>query len=278
VGNQIALATLRKGKTVADLRHITPFRQYLGVDKRAHLAGEQSPFSSFTSLFAESPSIDMLVSLGNFHTIRTWTWTLAKQYPGLHLPLEQFFQDALYQIAPYSARNYDTSIGNPFHNYLSEILKKRFRSFVTAYQREITAPIYIEEQSQSKKGRPAQRRDRIMLASLDAHMHHVEIPQTLLELVETTHHTPQDTTHMEDQEAKDKIHVLARLAGLTDKQEETLVALYVYGGDTTLISHLRRRTTRMVRMYRQEALSKLEELGYETVNGILTGSTPPQRR
>jgi hypothetical protein len=51
--NQIALATLRKGKTVADLRHITPFRQYLGVDKRAHLAGEQSPFSSFTSLFAE---------------------------------------------------------------------------------------------------------------------------------------------------------------------------------------------------------------------------------
>jgi hypothetical protein len=103
--NQIALHALREGKTVEDLRNITPFRQYLRVDRRAHLVGERSPFSSFTTLFAESPGIDMLVSLGNFHPIRTWTWTLAKQYPGLHLPLEQFFQDALYQIAPYSARS-----------------------------------------------------------------------------------------------------------------------------------------------------------------------------
>ncbi len=47
--NQIALQTLREGKTVQDLRNITPFRQYLGVDTRAHLAGEHSPFSSFTS-------------------------------------------------------------------------------------------------------------------------------------------------------------------------------------------------------------------------------------
>src|SRR5207248_1206983 len=136
--NQIALGALREGKTVQDLRNITPFRQYVGVDRRARLAGEQSPFSSFTSLFAESPSIDMLISFGNFHPIRARTWTLAKQYPELHLPLEQFFQDALYQIAPYSARNYDPSIGNPLHHFLAEILKKRFQTFVTTYQREIT--------------------------------------------------------------------------------------------------------------------------------------------
>jgi phosphoribosylformylglycinamidine (FGAM) synthase PurS component len=30
----------------------------------------------------------------------------------------------------------------------------------------------------------------------------------------------------------------------------------------------------MVRMYRQTALSKLEELGYETVQGVLTGKYP----
>ena len=82
---------------------------------------------------------------------------------------------------------------------------------------------------------------------------------------------PQDMTQLEDQEAKDKIHLLARLAGLNDKQEETLVALYVYGGDTTLISHLRWRSTRMVRMYRQTALNKLAQLGFETVQGVLTG-------
>lgn len=274
--NQIALHALREGKTVEDLRHITPFRQYLHVSRRATNAGRDDPFIPFANLFDASPGIDMLVSLGNFHPIRTWTWTLAKQYPGLHLPLEQFFQDALYQIAPYSARSYDPSFNNPFHHFLAELLKKRFRGFVTSYKREITAPASFEEKPQSKKGKPAQRRERVMLASLDAPMQHVETPQTLFEFVETSHHIPQDTTHAEDEEARDKIHLLAQLAGLNDKQEETLVALYVYGGDTTLISHLRRRTTRMVRMYRQDALSKLEQLGYETVQGVLTGIYPSQ--
>jgi len=102
-------------------------------------------------------------------------------------------------------------------------------------------------------------------------MHNVETPQTLFEFVETTHQIPPDTTHADDQEAREKIHLLAQLAGLTDKQEETLVALYVYGGDIKLVSHMRRRTTRMVRLYRQDALSKLEELGFETVQGVLTG-------
>jgi hypothetical protein len=241
--NQIALQALREGKTVIDLRQITPFRQYLNMAQRATNAGKDDPFIPFANLFDASPRVDMLVSLGNFHTIRTWTWTLAKPYPGLQLPLEQFFQDALYQIAPYSACNYDPSFNNPFHNFLAKILKKRFRSFVTAYQREITAPIHVEEQPQSTKGRPAQRRERVKLASLDAHMHNVETPQTLFEYVETTQHTPQDTTHVEDQEARGKIHLLSQLARLNDKQEETLVALYIYGGDTTLISHLRRRTT-----------------------------------
>ena len=118
--NQIALQTLREGKTVDELRNITPFRQYLGVDTRARLAGEHSPFSSFTSLFAESPSIDMLVSFGNFHTIRTWTWTLAKQYPNLNLPLEQFYQDALLHIVPYQARAYGSSRSAAFSTRLAQ--------------------------------------------------------------------------------------------------------------------------------------------------------------
>jgi DNA-directed RNA polymerase specialized sigma24 family protein len=272
--NQIALQALREGKTVDELRHVTPFRQYLNVARRATIAGRDDPFIPFTNLFDASPRIDMLVSLGNFHPIRTWTWTLAKQYPGLHLPLELFFQDALYYIAPYSARSYDPSFNNPFHNFLAELLKKRFRGFVTAYQREVTAPASFEEKSQSKKGKPAQKGERVMLASLDAQMQHVETPQTLFEFVETTHLASQDMTQLEDQEARDKIHLLSQLAGLTDKQEETLVALYVYGGDTKLISNLRRRTTRMVRMYRQDALSKLAQLGYETVQGVLTGTYP----
>jgi len=273
--NQIALKALREGKTVDELRNVTPFRQYLGVAKRAYLAGEHSPFSSFPSLFAESPSIDMLVSFGNFHPIRARTWTLAKQYPELHLPLEQFFQDALYQIAPYSARSYDPSIGNPFHHFLAEILKKRFQTFVTIYQREITAPLQSEDMSQTKDGKPAQR--RVKIASLDAPIRNAGIPQTLFEFVERTHHTPQDTTHIEDQEARDKIHLLAQLAGLNEKQEETLIALYIYGGNTPLIAQLRRTTTRSVRGQRQAALESIQQLGYETVSGILTGASQQRR-
>jgi DNA-directed RNA polymerase specialized sigma24 family protein len=272
--NHIALSALRKGKTVDELRQITPFRQYLGVANRAHLAGETSPFSTFTTLFEKSPSIDLLVGFGNFHPIRTWTWTLAKQYPHLNLPLEQFFQDALYRIAPYSARSYDPSIGNPFHHFLAELLKKRFRTFVTAYQWEITTPISYEEKSPTKKGKAAARRERVTLASLDAHMRHVETPQTLFEFIESTHQTPQDTTQADDEEAREKIHLLSQLAGLNDRQEETLIALYVYGGNTQLIAQKRRRTTRMVRIYRQDALSKLAALGYETVQGVLTGAYP----
>ncbi len=276
--NQIALQALREGKTVNELRSITPFRQYVNVAKRATIAGKDDPFIPFANLFDASPSIDMLISLGNFHPIRARTWTLAKQYPELHLPLEQFFQDELYQIAPYSARSYDPSIGSPFHHFLSELLKKRFQTFVTTYQREITAPIKSEEMPQSTKGRLAQRRERVKIASLDAPMRNARIPQTLFEYFEQTHHTPQDTTHIEDQEARDKIHLLAQLAGLNDKQEETLVAMYVYGGDTRIIAQLRQRTTRSVRMQRQTALESIQELGYETVNSILTGSYPPQRR
>jgi DNA-directed RNA polymerase specialized sigma24 family protein len=276
--NQIALQALREGKTVDDLRSITPFRQYLHVARKATNAGKDDPFIPFTNLFDASPRIDMLVSLGNFHTIRTWTWTLAKQYLDLNLPLEQFYQDALLRIVPNQARAYDPSMGSSFYYFVVELLKKRFLTFATTYKRERSSPVRYEEKPVTKKGRPTASRERAVFASLDAQMPNVETLQTLFEYVETTRPAPQDTTHTEDEEAKDKIHLLARLAGLTDKQEETLVALFVYGGNSTLIAQLRHSTTRSVRGQRQTALERIQELGYETVNGILTGTNAPQRR
>src|SRR5947209_8574737 len=96
--NQIALQALREGKTVDELRSIIPFRRYLEGENRAYASGTQPWEHSYTTLFSASPSIDMLVSFGNFPTIRTWTWTFAQKYPSLNFPLEQFFQDALYRI------------------------------------------------------------------------------------------------------------------------------------------------------------------------------------
>jgi DNA-directed RNA polymerase specialized sigma24 family protein len=268
--NQIALQALREGKSVHDLRGITPFRQYLGVDKRALLAGETSPFSSFSTLFTESPSIDMLVSLGNFHLITSRTRKLARQYQYLHLPLDQFYQDALYNIIPYQARAYNATIGNPFQNFAGAMLKKRFLSFVSSYKREMSTPVGYEEKEKTKKGRAVQRRGRVNIVSLDMQMPRSIIPQTFFEYLEYTNHATLDTTTLDDQEAKEKIHLLSSLAGLNHKQEETLIALYIYGGDTTLIAKSRRTTTRSVRGQRQTALESIQQLGYETVNGILT--------
>ena len=45
--NQIALQALREGKTVDELRSITPFRQYLGVETRAYASGTQPWEHSF---------------------------------------------------------------------------------------------------------------------------------------------------------------------------------------------------------------------------------------
>jgi len=276
--NHIALQALREKKTVDELRSITPFRQYLGVERRAYDAGTQPWEHSFTTLFAASPSIDLLVSLGNFHTIRTWTWSLAQRSPDLQLPLEDFFQDALYRIVPGQAKAYDPSYGSSFTSFVVEMLKKRFSAFAKTHKREQSAPVGYEEKAATKKGRPAARRERVMLMSLDAPMQHTETPQTVFEFLETTRHVPQDTTQAEDREAKGKIHLLSQLAGLNDKQEETLVAMFIYGGDTKLISELRRSTSRSVRGQRQTALERIQELGYETVNGILTGKNASQRR
>jgi DNA-directed RNA polymerase specialized sigma24 family protein len=224
-----------------------------------------------------SPSIDMLVSFGNFHTIRTWTWTFAQKYPSLNFPLEQFFQVALYHIVPGQAKAYDPAFGNSFQSFVIEMLKKRFSAFAKTHKRELSSPVGYEEKAATKKGRPAARRERVMLVSLDAPMQQVETPQTVFEFLETTHQAPQDETLIEDREAREKIHLLSQLAGLNDKQEETLVALFIYGGNTRLIAQLRRSTSRSVRGQRQTALERIQELGYETVNGILSGTTPPQR-
>ena len=83
---------------------------------------------------------------------------------------------------------------------------------------------------------------------------------------------PVESTRQDDQEVKERnTSALARLPGFHDRQEETLVGIFVYGGDTTMLSHLRRSTDRAIRYQRQIALESIGRLGFETVNGVLTG-------
>ena len=269
--NQIALQALREGKTVQDLRGITPFRQYLTGAQQAGAAGRDDPFLLFANLFDASPGIDMLVSFGNFHTIRTWTWTLAKQHSDLNFPLEHFYQDALYHIVPAQAKSYDPFYGRTFTSYVVSMLKKRFRNFVQEHKRDYTTPVSYEEKQASKYGRPAASKTRVSLASVDVPMSD-DPTQTFLAYYADQTALEEETTAERDQQTRARIHLLATLAGLPDREEETLLAIFLYGGDTRLLSQLRRCTSRTVRLHRQHALEKIARLGFETVRGVLTGS------
>src|SRR5260370_34479851 len=96
----------------------------------------------------------MLVSLGNFHTIRTWTWTLAKQHREVNLPLEQFFQDALYHIVPAQAKSYDPSYGRTSTSYVVRMLKKRFSNSVDAQNTTYTTPLSYDELNEATEEKP----------------------------------------------------------------------------------------------------------------------------
>ena len=158
------------------------------------------------------------------------------------------------------------------------MLEKRFNTFAVNQIKEITTPVSYEQKPTVKRGRPAQSRERAFLASMDDPEPKSGTPKSLSEHLENILPVDEDTSARDDLEARHKIHTLASLAGLNNTQEETLVALDVYGGNTRLLSQLRRSTARSVRMQRQTALEKIHELGYETVNDILTGENPPQRR
>ena len=71
---------------------------------------------------------------------------------------------------------------------------------------------------------------------------------------------PVESTRQDDQEVKERIHLLSTLAELSDRQEETLVGIFVYGGDTTMLSQLRRSTDCAIRYQRQIALERIGQL------------------
>jgi len=79
---------------------------------------------------------------------------------------------------------------------------------------------------------------------------------TLLHQLETAVCAPEDTAGVDDCDAR---------------QEETLVALFVYGGSARLISQMRRSTVRAVCSQRQLALESLMALRMDNVEGVLTG-------
>lgn len=49
---------------------------------------------------------------------------------------------------------------------------------MTAYKRDLTAPVLFEEKPRSKKGRPAALRGRAIIASLDTPMPRIDTLQT----------------------------------------------------------------------------------------------------
>src|SRR5947209_1243516 len=135
---QAALNAHRKGAGIAQLRQITPFRQYLSVE-RYNLP--HPPFNgSFTKLFAESSDIPHLVAVGIFPTVNQWVHQWISLNDHKDLPLEEFFQDALFRHIPYSASRYKPVAGATFKTYAVNNLKHSFFRFVQTWERDNSTP------------------------------------------------------------------------------------------------------------------------------------------
>jgi DNA-directed RNA polymerase specialized sigma24 family protein len=281
---QTALTAHRDGAGVAQLRHMTPFRQYLTIEGYQL---PQPPFKgSFTKLFAESSDIPHLVALGIFPTVNQWVhqWRDLNQYPGL--PLEEFFQDALHRHIPYSAGQYKPVEGATFRTYAVVLLRQRFSRFVETWQRQQTSP---EGYAQGATGLPKEIGKRRAIDSLQRVLPETgrddfEKPslsgapreQTMLDLLDQRSH-PESSEGIEKVAFYSVVVDLARTAGLSALEGTVIVGLFVDGLTIAEIAYLLQKPEAQVRDARHRAMKQFRNMDGGTVTAILAGDVSDER-
>jgi DNA-directed RNA polymerase specialized sigma24 family protein len=282
---QTALTAYRDGVSLAQLRHLTPFRQYVTIEGYQL---PQAPFKgSFTALFAESSDIPHLVALGIFPTIIQWVhlWRDLYQNPGL--PLEEFFQDALDTHIPYSAQRYMPVEGATFRSYAVNLLKQRFTRFVDTWQRQQTSP---EGYAQGPKGAPKEIGRRQAIDSLqrvlpETSRDDFDKPslsgtpreQTMLDLVDQRTQ-PASSEGIEQIALHSVVVDLARTAGLSALEGTVIVGLFVDGLTIAEVAYLLHKPEAQVRYARHRAMEAFRHLGEGTVAALLAGEQIRQER
>lgn len=268
-----AVKAYRAGLSVAHLRQHPLFAPKLQAEEKAArllpVSLHQQPVDSYSLLFGAGESIDHLVAFGHHELINRWCKVFDMIYEDLSLPLEEFYNTALYTILPHEARTYEPDPGHPgFEVWASRMLFWRLHSLAKKREREVKTLVADGRQHFARKD--GTRRAIISLdSSLDTARREIEAYAEVETLKEALPGNLPGPEKLEDQSART---ALFQLAGLTANEQKALVALVMYDYEHAEVGELLRRNERTVRYYRDHALAKLRSLGDEkTILAVLKG-------
>jgi DNA-directed RNA polymerase specialized sigma24 family protein len=274
-----AIQMYRSGGSVDELREHPLFAPKLEAEKAAfyRMAGLpvyklKEPVNSYQLLFHHAPGIDMLVSLGHYRLIVRWCRLHDQVYKDLALPLDDFFNTALYEIVPEEARSYIPDPAYPgFEVWASRMLFWRLQNVVRKRERELsTLTLDGRGGSYARAHKDSLRRE---IVSLDRPVEDARSEKNPSAEIETLSEAlPGNLPGPEKLEDQSALTALFRLAGLTANEQKALVALTMYDYEQKEVGKFLRRDERMVRYYRDHALAKLRALGdKKTILAILKG-------
>ncbi len=268
-----AIKAYRAGVSVVHLRQHPLFAPKLQAEERATrllpVSYQQQPVDSYSLLFAAGESIDHLVALGHHELINRWCGVFDAIYKDLSLPLEEFYNTALYKLLPYEARTYEPDPGHPgFEVWASRMLFWRLSDLAKKREHEIKTLVADGRQHFARKDGT-----RRAIASLDKPVEYVRKDEDYFADSEMLRETlPGNLPGQEQFADQSALTALLQLAGLTANEQQTFVALEMYDYEQSDVGKFLRRDTRTIRNYRDRALVKLRTLGdQKTILAIMKG-------
>ncbi len=271
----VAVFAFQSGQSVDDLRSHPLFASHLKAEESRYFQDRhdrfRQPTASYQELFAQSPSIDMLVAFGRFDLVKKLGEKYTRLYAGFPLPIETYYTNALVHVIPALVRDYKPVEGATFDGYVRVGLMRELEKLVESEMRCVRP---LPPGEMRGVGRAAKRDTRRRsLFSLDEPLdmsgketgsEHV---QTIGELLPD----PEAHEHVDSRETYAAIEYLYALAGIPRGEWETMTALLLNEERQKAVAQRLNVTDRTLRNRRDDALPKLQALGEETVQRILRG-------
>jgi hypothetical protein len=271
----VAVCAFQSGQCVDDLRSHPLFASRLQAEESRYYQDTddrfRQPTASYQELFAQSPSIDMLVAFGRFDLVKKLGEKYRRLYAGFSLPLETYYTNALLHVIPAMVRDYKPVAGSTFDGYVSVGLMRSLEKLVES---EMCLVRPLPPGEMKVVGRAAKRDARRRpLFSLDEQIN-TGGGETGSEDVHTFGELLSDAEaheHVDSRANYAAIEYLYALAGIPRNEWETITALLLNEEKQTSIAQRLNVTDRTLRYRREDALPKLRALGEETVKRILRG-------
>ena len=130
----VAVCAFQTGQCFDDLRLHPLFASPLQAEESRYSQDTddriRQPTASCQELFAESPSIDMLVAFGRFDLVKKLGDKYRRMYAGFSLLLETYYTNALIHVIPALVRDYKPVEGATFDGYVSVGLMRSLEKLV----------------------------------------------------------------------------------------------------------------------------------------------------